>query len=159
LETELAEMKKFIFLLVVFPGIYNSNAQVPAKDFSKLEWLIGEWNRTNAKEGTSGIEKWIKNSNTELQGWGISLKGSDTSFVEKTKLIIKDNSIYYVADVPENKQLVYFKLIAITNQSFICENLQHDFPKKVIYKREGPVLKATISGNGKSIDYLFERKR
>jgi hypothetical protein len=159
-EIEFIVMKSILVLLFLFLITYNeSNAQVTAKDFSKLEWLTGEWNRTNTKVGMSGIEKWIKNSDSELQGRGISLKGVDTSFVEKTKLIIKDNSIYYVADVPENKQLVYFKLTAITNNSFTCENPQHDFPKKITYNKDGFILKATISGNGKSIDYLFERKR
>ena len=86
------------------------------------------------------------------------MKGNDTSFVEKTKLVIRGNTIYYVADVPGNKQLIYFKLTAITNYSFTCENLKHDFPKKIRYTKDGFVLKATISGNGKSIEYLFERK-
>jgi hypothetical protein len=86
------------------------------------------------------------------------MKGNDTAFVEKTKLIIKDNSIYYVADVPGNEEPVYFKLTAITDQSFTCQNSQHDFPKKIIYIMQGSVLKATISGNGNSIEYLFKRK-
>lgn len=134
-----------------------ANAQV-AKDFKKLQWLIGEWNRTNVKQGRTGIEKWVTSSEFELQGWGISLKGTDTTFIEKTKLVIKDNDIYYVADVPENKEPVYFKLTNITDNAFACENPAHDFPKKITYLRDGNILKATISGNGKSIDYLFVRK-
>jgi hypothetical protein len=152
-------MKNFLFLFSFLISIYiQSNAQVNAGDFSKLQWLVGEWNRTNTKAGTSGIEKWIQNSNSELQGWGINMKGNDTSFIEKTKLIIKDGSIYYVADVPENKEPVYFRITTITDYSFTCENPQHDFPKKISYVNDGLKLKATISGNGKSIEYLFDRK-
>lgn len=151
-------MKKIFILLLILILFKNSDAQVTAKDFPKLEWLIGKWSRTNTEVGTSGIEKWIKNSSDELQGWGISIKGKDTTFIEKTKLIVKDNGIYYVADVPENKRPVYFRLTTISDHSFTCENAQHDFPRKIVYTKEGTKLKATISGNGKSIEYLFERK-
>jgi len=49
-------------------------------------------------------------------------------------------------------------LISITDNSFVCENPQHDFPKKISYLKEGNKIKATISGDGKSFDYLFEKK-
>ena len=86
------------------------------------------------------------------------MKGNDTAFVEKTKLVIISNLIYYVADVPGNKEPVYFKLTSINDNEFIVENAAHDFPKKITYTRDGSKLKATISGDGKSIDYFFERK-
>lgn len=153
-------MKKIFFGLILYHCCLFTNAQgVTAQDFKKLYWLVSEWNRTNAKPGTSGLEKWIKVSDSELQGRGFSLKGADTTFVEKTKLIIKDNSIYYVADVTENKNPVRFKLTRISNNEFTCENPTHDFPKKIKYTKNGLKMKAVISGNGKSIEYLFERKR
>ena len=120
-------------------------------------WVNGKC--TNTAAGTSGLEKWVINSPVELQGWGITMKGSDTSFIEKTKLLIKEGHIYYVADVLENKEPIYFKLVNINENEFTCENPAHDFPKKISYTRDGNFLKATISGNGKAIDYFFERKR
>ncbi|WP_315820030.1 hypothetical protein [Paraflavitalea speifideaquila] len=63
-----------------------------------------------------------------------------------------------MADVPQNKEPVYFKLTAITKDGFTCENPNHDFPKKIDYKLDGNKLRATISGDGKAIDYLFERQ-
>jgi hypothetical protein len=63
-----------------------------------------------------------------------------------------------VADVPENKGLVYFKFTATTDHSFTCENPTHDYPKKIIYDHQGNTLKVTISGDGKSNTFLFERK-
>jgi hypothetical protein len=151
-------MKKLFLLLVIFAGLCNcSRAQPIVKDFAKLQWLIGEWKLTNAKPGTSGMERWLRGSDTELHGVGITTRGSDTAFIERTKLIIKDSSVYYVADIPENKELIYFKVTTMTDHSFICENAKHDFPKKIMYVNQGSALKATISGNGKSIDYLFEK--
>ena len=150
-------MKKAVLLSLLIASGFISRSQTAA-DFKKLTWLTGEWNRTNAKPGRSGVEKWVVNSATELQGRGINMRGSDTALVEKLKIIIKDNNIYYAADVPENKSVVLFKFTKLTDNEFVCENPEHDFPKQIAYTRDGTKLKATISGNGKSIDYLFEKK-
>ena len=152
------DMKRsIIFCLFIFCcGV--SKSQSTAADFNKLQWLTGEWNRTNAKPGRSGIEKWVMSSSTELQGTGINMRGSDTALIEKIKIIVRDNNIYYAADVPGNKSIVLFKFTRITDNEFVCENPDHDFPKQIAYIRDGTKLKATISGNGKTIDYLFEKK-
>jgi len=150
-------MRKLILFTIFFYSI-KIYAQT-ANDFAKLQWLVGEWKRTNATPGTSGLERWVSNSSVELQGLGITMKGSDTAFIEKTKLLIKDDHIYYVADVAENNEPIYFKLVYITQNEFTCENFAHDFPKKITYARDNNFLKATISGEGKSIDYFFVRKR
>ena len=146
-----------ITLLFVAKTIY-SQSQPSITDFKRLDWLEGTWNRTDLKPGSSGHERWLKLSATAWQGFGVTMKGKDTAFVEKLKLIVKNGNIYYAADVAENKETVYFKLTEITENGFVCENPKHDFPKKISYQKDGNKLKATISGNGKSIDYLFEKK-
>jgi hypothetical protein len=49
-----------------------------------------------------------------------------------------------VSDVPEDKQPVYFAITEITETGFTCENPQHDFPKKIMYRKEGNQLKANV---------------
>ncbi|MEJ0031063.1 MAG: DUF6265 family protein [Bacteroidota bacterium] len=129
-----------------------------AQDLAKVEWLNGTWNRTNAKPGRSGSEMWTKNNN-ELIGRGVTMKGVDTAFVEKLKIVAKDGKLFYVADVPENKTTVWFEFTSLTDKGFVCENPKHDFPKKISYSLDGDNLKAVISGDGKEIDYLFVRKK
>ncbi|HRE66135.1 MAG TPA: DUF6265 family protein [Cyclobacteriaceae bacterium] len=141
--------------IVLIAFIYGFEAS--AQSANDLFWLTGMWNRTNVKPGRTAHERWIK-TNEGLQGWGISMNGADTSFVEKLRIVTKDNKLYYVADVPENKESTYFLITGVTATSFICENPEHDFPKKIVYQHEGNTMKATVSGNGKSIDYFFERK-
>jgi hypothetical protein len=134
------------------------SVSVQSQDLKKLEWLIGTWNRTNAKPGRSGVEIWQKISTTEIRGWGVNLKGVDTTFVEKLKIIVMGKDIYYVADVPENKKPVLFKLTKVSDTNLIFENPQHDFPKTLKYELINSKLKATVSGNGKMMEYWFERK-
>jgi len=144
----------------VITGINSFSQKKDAKDeFMKLEWLIGTWNRTNNKPGRTANERWEKIKDYELRGFGVSFKGSDTAYVEKIKIVMKNDTIYYVADVPENNTLVYFKMTMISEDGFVCENPRHDFPKKIAYHRKDQSLKAQISGDEKEIDYYFDRQK
>ena len=75
----------------------------------------------------------------------MTMKGKDTVFVEKLRIIAREGDLFYVADVPENQKPVYFKLTEVTDRSFVCENPDHDFPKKIAYLFDGKSLKAAIS--------------
>jgi hypothetical protein len=144
-------------LLLLVTDVVSGQEKIQ-KEFKKLEWLQGTWKRTNSKTGQTGIETWTIVSPEKMTGEGITMKAADTLFTEKLDLIIKEGHIYYVADVKGNPAPVLFKLTEITNDSFICENLLNDFPKKIAYRLQDKKLKATISGGGKSIDYDFVRK-
>ena len=155
-------MQKILLLVTALCAMAIAHAQTPLQkandDFKKLDWLEGTWTRLEMKPGHTGYESWKKISTAEWKGSGVNMKGADTAFVEKLKLVMKDELIFYVADIAENKGPVYFKFTAITGDSFVCENPQHDFPKKIAYQKEGNKLKATISGDGKSFDYFFEKR-
>lgn len=150
-------MKHVILIILFSVLLLDGYAQGTTAEINKLSWLTGTWNRTNLKAGRTAHERWIK-EDQRLQGWGVSMNGRDTTFVEKLKIIEQDMALYYVADVPENKSSVYFKITEISEGGFVCENPDHDFPKKIAYQLEGTKLKATISGNGKSVDYFFEKQ-
>jgi Domain of unknown function (DUF6265) len=150
----------FTFLLLLLASrqgfaqpVINASA-----DFQQLKWLQGEWKRVNAKPGNNDHERWTIVSSSELNGWGVSMNGRDTGFAEKLTLLVKDNTIFYVADTPDNKDPVYFKLTLLTKNSFVCENPAHDFPRKIAYYHKGNAMKAIISGNGKTIVYNFIRR-
>lgn len=147
------------FLLILATcGFSQPRTSETVTNFKKLEWLVGTWSRTNIKPGKSSHERWQKTNEFELHGIGVTMQGKDTTFVEKITILIKDSNIYYVADVPENEKPVYFKLTEISTTGFTCENPEHDFPKKISYQLNGIDLKAQISGDGKSIDYLFKKQ-
>ena len=154
-------MKKLIFFLAFITISLLSQAQsvtASADHLKKIDWITGTWNRLDMKPNKSGSERWEKISPTEWQGWGVSMRGKDTSFVEKLRIIAKDNLIFYVADVKGNKDIVYFQFVSLGDDHFVCENPAHEFPKRIEYKLRGNQLQASISGDGKTIPYLFEKK-
>jgi hypothetical protein len=148
--------RKLILLVPILLLITTTYGQETHKQkFKKLEWLVGKWTRTNAAAGQSGYETWTRVTDSKLSGKGVTLKGKKTIFVENLEFIVKGNDIFYTVVVTGEKQPTYFKLTALSADGFTCENPQHDFPKKITYKREGKHIKAVISGNGQSVDYNF----
>ncbi len=125
------------------------------KDVEKLDWLMGNWNRIRVKEGRSAFERWEKITNHELIGLGVYMNGLDTVFTEKLRIIVKDGDLYYVADVIENPEPVYFKFTQLTSNGFVCENPDHDFPKKIEYAMKGDTLIATTSGDDNELIFEF----
>lgn len=150
---------KLLLTFIVLLMAIHSNAQETIKQkFKKLEWLIGTWDRNNTEPGKSGYETWSKVSDVKLSGKGVSLEGKKIVFVENIAFIALGNDLFYTVVVTGEKKPVYFKLTALSNDGFTCENPKHDFPKKITYRRSGNTAKAVISGNGQSIDYVFVRK-
>ena len=86
------------------------------------------------------------------------MEDGDTVLIEKIRLLEKNNTIYYVADVPENNRSVYFRLTSMDANGFTCINPDHDFPKKIVYTKKVNQLLVTISDETRSIDYVFVKR-
>lgn len=147
-------LKIAFFVLVLL----NMHVFSQTSDLTKLNWLEGKWKKFDNKTNKTSIENWNKLSTTEFTGIGCTLKGKDTVFVEKLKIIVKDNLLYYVADVKENKELTFFKFISITKTGFVCENPKHDFPKKIEYKLTNKHLTVIISYEKKKVIFEFDKQ-
>ncbi len=128
-------------------------------DIAQLDWLIGHWNRINTREDRTAHERWVKVSDKELKGWGVSMNGTDTTFIEMLSIILKGEDFYYIADVPENPEPVYFRFTEISQSGFSSENQNHDFPKKIQYELNGDSLTAITSGDGKELLFSFAKSK
>jgi len=146
-----------ILLAVNMTSLAQQTRDVETR-FETLKWLEGTWERTNIRPGNTANEKWTKAGPFEFVGVGITLKEKDTLFQEKIQIKIKQNEIYYIADVKENKEPVFFKFTSISANGFVCENAAHNFPKKIEYRLNDTQLMVIISANRKSQNYLFVKR-
>lgn len=148
---------KKIFTLLAILLLANATyaQETNEQQFKKLTWLVGKWNRTNAKAGESGYETWEQVNALKLTGKGVTLKEKQVVFLEHLELSMQGSDIVYAVRLKEEKTPVFFKLTEINKDGFTCENPRHDFPKKIVYTRDGENVKAVISGNGESIDFNF----
>jgi len=145
-------MKTALFIFTILL-VYAGNAQ----NTDDFQWLIGTWERTQSRPGTTAVEIWSQEPDGSLVGMGITMKGIDTVFIERLSIVVKNNKTYYVADVSHNTAPTYFEITQQDDSGFTSENPEHDFPKKIVYKKEGDSLTAIISGNGKQIPFYFRR--
>lgn len=137
----------------------NTPKDQAGEDLKTLEWILGTWQRTNVQPGTTAYEAWRKESEQVYTGLGWSMKGSDTSFVEKLRIEIKEGKPYYVADVRENAEPVYFLMSELSSTGFKSENPEHDFPKVITYSLEGSQMTAVISDGGdKKMGFVFKKQ-
>ena len=148
-----------IAILILSAVVQTVNAQsITSAQFKKLEWLLGKWERKNAKPGQSGFEQWQKVSPTKLIGKGLTLKGKDTVFVEELEISIQGKNIFYNVKLSGEKP-VAFKLVHIDSQEFVFENPAHDFLKKIAYRRKGKNAIAVVSGGDQRLVYEFSRAK
>lgn len=143
---------KFLFTFtLICCAVFSARSQSP------FDWLIGKWKQKKR----DSYEVWTRGSgNVLLNGVVYKITSSrDTVFTEEIKFHIKDDKYYYIPDVAGDKGPIPFTVSHFDETGFVAENPDHDFPKKIAYrytKKENRLI-ATISGDGKSIEFHFEK--
>lgn len=98
-----------------------------------LDFLIGTWKRDNKEQ----FEVWEKDNSSNLTGYSYRIK--DNLKVITETLVIKKigDQFVYEATVPDQNdgRTVQFMLNTETVSLFSFENDNHDFPKKIQYKK------------------------
>ena len=80
-------------LLTLFISCKENKPQASEDAENKVEktiddpnWLLGDWQRANDKEGNSTYEYWDKNKHGQFVSLGLRLKGQDTTWKETVLL-------------------------------------------------------------------------
>lgn len=123
-------MKKYTVALLAL--LLVSFVQLDA--FKQLSGLKGVWKMQTKRGGL--YEEWSIVDDKYLQSRGYFVKGTDTVVNERVALQHKADGIYYTSTVENqnNRQPVAFKLTAAANNTFVFENPEHDFPKRIVYR-------------------------
>lgn len=132
------------------------------KDFEKLKPIVGTW--LNKRSRGDIYETWVRKGEKEFAGMSYTLTNGDTTPLETVRLYIQQKEIVYapVAAGQNDEKEVLFKLKTIEGNRFVFENMQHDFPKRIVYDfRSNDSLYAHIEGDVQSrkrrIDYPYRR--
>ena len=97
------------------------------------------------------FEIWKMNEVGELLGEGISLKEGNKVVREKLRLEKIEDSLNYIAMVPDQNEGREITFSLNTNEAaqWSFENLNHDFPKRIIYVPQGlNRLLVKVKGDG-----------
>ena len=123
---------------------------------SELSWMSGDW-QTETSRAVSE-EHWTRPAGGSMIGMSRTLVGDKTVSFEYLRLEQRPDAIYYVASPNGRCPATDFKLTRLSGKEAIFENPEHDFPKRIIYRKNSEgTLSATIDGGEgtKSEKFVF----
>ncbi len=135
----------------------NQPENVEKETTENLDWLVGNWKRSNEEAGKETFENWSKISAGNYSGMGFTLQKGDTISQEKMDILETNGKWTLFVKLPNEKEPTLFAVTELKNRSFICVNDSNDFPKKIHYWSEGEKIKATISSAAMEIPFEFEK--
>lgn len=111
----------------------------------QLSWMLGKW-QMQTPDGVI-VEEWQQPADSEWHGTSyVVSQAGDTPFREHIRLSYKNDSLVYKPTVAGQDE-VPFPEKAMADDEVIFENLRHDFPQRIIYKRTSDsTIVATIEG-------------
>ncbi len=126
------------------------------KQVENFDWLLGEWKRSNEKDGKDTFELWNKRTSTEYFGVGYTIQKGDTISKEEMQLVKLHDKWNLIVKLPESKP-VTFTGVSHDKDHFTCQNMLNDFPHRIKYWKNGTKLSASISADDIEIPFEFEK--
>ena len=153
-----------VTLMIVWGASASSENRTAstASKISGLAWLSGDWQ--TAPGGRARIEEhWTVPAGGTMIGMGRTVVGDKTAEFEFLRIEQRGDDIYYVANPNAKCPQTDFKLTRLTGQEVIFENPAHDYPKRVMYRKnsDGSLVASIDAGEGtksQSFSYLPVRK-
>ena len=136
-------------LPVVFGFLTLIGAVAPAviggdkSSLFELEFLVGHW---VGKDASMEMEEyWIAPKGGIMLGLHRDVAQGKAAFFEFLRIEDRDDTLVYVAS-PRGGGTTEFTLVKIEEGAVVFENLEHDFPQRISYRRDGESLTARIEG-------------
>ena len=130
-----------------------------AATLDDLAWLTGCWRSEG--DNRQITEHWMKPAGGDMLGVSHTVAEGKTREFEFMRIMQDANGdIFFVAS-PSGQNEARFKLTLSRKTEARFENPNHDFPQRIIYRREGDTLVGRIEGASKgeerSVDFPLKR--
>lgn len=140
--------RKLIVLLIALLALSGTGqAQKATTEFDMVRSILtGDWK----VDGKDDFESW-NYAGQSLTGRGFKLKDGAEVVTERLEIREIEGSVYYLATVANQNDgaTIRFRLTESSPDRLQFENPDHDFPKKLIYRRNGPdKLSVDVLGTG-----------
>lgn len=142
---------KTTLLLILLAAFRLNAAELPA-------WMAGTWQSTTG--GVRMEEHWTSADGGLMLGLHRDVTPKKTSF-EFIRIERRGDTLVYLA-MPGGRPPTEFTLKSATTDRIVFENLAHDFPQRIIYRRRGADsliarIEGTRAGQPRSVDFPFRR--
>ena len=112
-----------------------------AQSINDLEFMTGYW--TGTHEQTIMEEFWTTTEGGVMVGMHKDVRENESTFFEYLRITETDSAIVYFAQ-PRGNLPTQFTLVEVLVNYAVFENLEHDFPQRIIYHREANQLNVRI---------------
>jgi len=110
-----------------------------------VSWLAGCWERAAGDRRT--VERWQPPRQGEMRGGSRTFSGAAETGGERLRIYASDGVLVYAAH-PSTQAFTEFRSTSVMPSEIAFENLAHDFPQRVIYRKQGTdSLIARIEGD------------
>lgn len=143
-------------LLVLVMAAGSAVGQMP---LDRLAWLGGCWQSEDGNRTT--VEMWLPPQGGLMVGASRTVAAGRASGYEHLRIRADGEHIVYTA-IPSGQDEADFRSVEVSDSGFTVENLEHDFPQRIIYRRTAPDrLMVRVEGPGpngtRGFDILFRR--
>ncbi|HEV3409146.1 MAG TPA: DUF6265 family protein [Chthoniobacterales bacterium] len=130
-----------------------------AVSIEELGWLSGCWQSDG--DNRQVREQWMKPAGNMMLGMSHTVANGKTREYEFIRIVQEENGdVFFVAN-PSGQKEARFKLMIVTEREARFENPEHDFPQRIIYRRDGDSLVGRIEGVSKgkerAADFPYKR--
>jgi hypothetical protein len=118
-------------------------AAQPAAPIERLAWLAGCWEYASGERVVE--EHWLAPRGHTMLSAGRTVQGEKLVEFEMVVIREQDGRLAYESH-PSGQPSAVFVSKTIGDNEVVFENLQHDFPQRIGYRRDGDSLRAWIEG-------------
>lgn len=152
-------MLKSCAFAVFFALLLTTQASTQTPTLADISWIAGDWQ--TAPGGRAQIEEhWTQVAGASMLGMSRTVAGEKTVEFEYLRIEQRADGIFYVAHPKARCPGTDFKLTRASATEAVFENPQHDFPKRIMYRKSGDdALTASIDGGEgtKAMSFAFRR--
>ena len=128
-------------------------------EVAAVAWLAGCWSLENSEPGT--VEVWMKPAGGVMLGMSRTIRKGVASAHEFMQIRSEASSLVFIAQ-PSNQARTTFAASRMSDREVVFENLNHDFPQRIIYRWDGKAaLRARIEGMRegtlRGVDYAMKK--
>lgn len=153
MKAERSLLMSLMVALAMLGTLLPAQAPADAHRIEDLGWISGHWQMTGK---TSVEEHWTQPAGGTMLGVNRTLRGGKTVAFEFLRIETRPQGIFYVAH-PNAQPGTDFRLTALSATEAIFENPAHDFPKRLVYRRNADgSLTARADGGASSADHAVE---
>ena len=143
--------------MTILTALFAATAMQAASAQPDLSWMAGYW--LDCSPGREASETWTDPRGGIMIGAAVTVASGETSF-EYARVAPIDGVMAYVAQ-PGGVAATAFPVIEASATRVVFQNLDNDFPQRVIYQRTGDVLTARIEGRtgdrDQAMDWRFNK--